>query len=77
MKKDLVEDQIEKVQKLDRSVLLREQNKSKNASCFPSSVIYNRALPKTKNIYFSNTGTRSNRANIIGHISSNPDITLS
>ena len=44
--KPLFENQMEKVEKLDRSVLLTEQNESKTSSYFPLSVTYNRALPK-------------------------------
>ena len=54
--KTLDENQIEKVEKLDRSFLLKEQNKSKKASCFPLSLTYNRTLPNIK-IYFNNTVT--------------------
>ena len=50
----LIENQIEKVAKLDRSVLLAKQNKSKKTSCL--IVTYYRALPNIK-AYFSNTGT--------------------
>ena len=48
--KNLIENQIDKVAKLDRNVLLADQNKSKKASCLPLSVTFNRALPNTKNI---------------------------
>ena len=48
--KTLIENQIETVAKLDRSVLLAEQNKSKKTSCLPLSVTYNRTLPNMKNI---------------------------
>ena len=44
MKKILVENQIEKVKKLDISVLLVEQTKSKEASCLPVSATCNRTL---------------------------------
>ena len=47
--KILIENQIEKVAKLDRSVFLRNKI-SEKASCFPLSVTYNRALPNIKNI---------------------------
>ena len=39
--KTLVENQIKKVEVLDRSVLLVEQSKVKKASCLPFSVTYN------------------------------------
>ena len=45
--KTLIENQIEKVAKFDRSVLLAEQNKK--ASCLPLSVTYNRTRPNIKN----------------------------
>ena len=45
-----IENQIEKVAKLDRSVLLAEKNKSKKILCFPLSVTYNRTFPNIKNI---------------------------
>ena len=48
--KTLIGNQIEKVTKLDESVLLEEQNKSKKASCFPLSVTYNSTLSNIKNI---------------------------
>ena len=48
--KTLTENQIEKVAKLDRSVLLPEQNKSKKTSCLPVSVTYNGTLPNIKSI---------------------------
>ena len=48
--KTLIKNQMEKVAKLDRSVLLAEQNKSKKASCLPLTVTYNRALPSIKSI---------------------------
>ena len=48
--KSLNENQIEKVAKLNRSVLLAEQNKNQKASCLPLSVTYNRTLPNIKNI---------------------------
>ena len=44
--KTLLENQIKKVTKLDRSVPLAEQNKSKKALCLPLSVTYNRTLQK-------------------------------
>ena len=47
--KTLIENQIEKVAKFDRSVLLAEQNKNKKASCLPLSVTYNRTRPNIKN----------------------------
>ena len=47
--KTLIENQIEKVAKFDRSVLLAEQNKNKKASCLPLSVTYNRTRPIIKN----------------------------
>ena len=50
MKKTLIENQIEKVAKLDKSVRLAEKSKSEKPSCFPSSVTYNRTLQNTKNI---------------------------
>ena len=49
--KTLIVNQIEKVAKLNRSVLLVEQNKSKRASRFPLSVTYNWTLPNIKNIF--------------------------
>ena len=45
-KKTLIENQIEKVVKLD----LVEQNKSNKASCLSLSVTYNRTLPNIKNM---------------------------
>ena len=49
MRKLLIENQIKKVAKLDRSVLA-EQNKNSKASCLPLWVTYNRTLPNIKNI---------------------------
>ena len=46
----MIENQIKKVARLNRNVLLAEQNKSKNASRLPLSVTYNRTLPNMKNI---------------------------
>ena len=48
--KTVIENQIEKVAKLDRSVLLTQQNKSKKASYLPLSVTYNRTRPNEKNV---------------------------
>ena len=48
--KTLIENQIEKFAKLDRSVLLAEKNKSKKALRLPLSVTYNRTLSNIKNI---------------------------
>ena len=48
--KTLVENQIKKVEVLDRSVLLVEQSKVKKASCLPFSVTYNWTLTNIKNI---------------------------
>ena len=56
--KTLVDSSFEKVEKLDRSVHLAEQNKSKKASRLPLSVAYNRALPPVEN-----------RPKIRGHVS--------
>ena len=47
----LIENQIEKVAKLDRSALLAGKNKSKKASCLLLSVTYNKTLPNVKNIF--------------------------
>ena len=44
--KTLIENQTKKVAKLDRSVLLVELNKSKNASCLPLAVTFNRKASK-------------------------------
>ena len=46
--KTLIENQIEKVATLDRSVLLAEQNKGKKTSYLPLSVTYNRTLSNIK-----------------------------
>ena len=47
--KTLIENQMGKVAKLDRSVLLAEQNKTKKVSCLPLLVTSNRTLPNIKN----------------------------
>ena len=69
--KTLIEKQIEKVAKLDRSVLFAEQNKSKKTSCLRLSVTDNRTL-----LNFKNTSAIlalvKNRLNIRGDISANP-----
>ena len=56
--KTLVNSSFEKVEKLDRSVHLAEQNESKKASRLSLSVAYNRALPPVEN-----------RPKIRGHVS--------
>ena len=48
--KTLNENHIEKVAKLDWSVLLAEQSKSKKSSCLSLSVTYKRTLPNIRNI---------------------------
>ena len=55
--KTQLENQIEKVAKLDRIVCPAEQNKSQKASCLPLSVTYYRTLPNKKKQYLSNSGT--------------------
>ena len=77
-KKTLIENQLEKVAKLDRSVLLAEQNKSKKASCLLLSVTYNRTLPNIKKKHTSTSlALVKNRFNIRGDISTNPNTSIS
>lgn len=76
MKKILVENQIEKVKKLDISVLLVEQTKSKEASCLPVSATCNRTLSNIKNITSATLAPVENRPNIGGHISTNANTSV-
>ena len=71
--KSLIENQVEKVAKLDRSVLLAEQNKSKKVSGFPLSVTYNRTNKHTS----TTPASVKNRFNIRGDISTNPNTSIS
>ena len=48
-KKDVVTQQIQKVDQLDRKQLLHQQ-KRRDKQCTPLSVTYNRALPNLKDI---------------------------
>ena len=76
--KSLIENQTKKVAKLDRSVLLAEQNKSKNASCLPLSVTFNRKTSKHKKHTSTNTGMTlvKNRFNIRRDISTSPNTSI-
>lgn len=76
MKKSLVENQIEKVKKLDWSVLRVEQTKSKQVSCLPLSATCNRTLPNMKNITSATLAPVENRPNIGGHISTNANTSV-
>ena len=67
--KTLIENQMGKVAKLDRSVLLAEQNKTKKVSCLPLLVTSNRTLPNIKNRLQKHPASVLNSSNIRGHIS--------
>ena len=72
--KTLVEKQIEKVKKIDRSVLLAKQDKSKSAQCLP--VTHNRTLPNIKRHILTLSPVKK-RPNIRGYISTNPNCSIS
>ena len=72
--KTLVEKQIEKVKKIDRSVLLAKQDKSKSAQCLP--VTHNRTLPNIKRHILTLSPVKK-RPNIRGYISTNLNSSIS
>ena len=74
--KPQVENQIEKVEKIDWSGLLKEQNASKKASCFPVSATYNRKFPNKKYTSAALAPVK-NRPNICGNTSTNPNTSIS